>query len=663
MKTAWEKPAAAAVKKIITKTTARALSRRDLVAGSAVVGATLLRTKGLFAAADRKITFTILHTNDMHSYLLGTGPVQDYRPLTLNADQAQGGYARLATLIAQRKAAHKEQGPVLLLDDGDYSMGTAFAAATRETGVELQIMSLMGYDAVTFGNHEFDMGPEGLGRSVGVAAAAGRIPAVVASNLNVTGTDATLADLQRLTRDGVVRRYIVIERGGLRFGIFGVLGKEAIFFCSPGAHSFSDFIEAAKETVTLLRQTEKVDVVIALSHGGLKKSKDGRYTEGDDVRLAEAVPGIDVVVSGHSHTVMQEPTIVNDRTPVVQAGKYGQHLGELVISLGGGKLTVESWQLHPINGAILGDSAIQGEIEKFKQPVTAAVFASRGYSIDQPLAVVLQDFPVTHDIASDTPLANLCTDAFRHATKADIALSANGLMLAPFTRGKSGVQTVYDVFSVMPLGAGVVDPTAGSALMTVYLDGQNVKHVLDFFLIEIPGHEYLVGELFPRSSGLRFRYDSSRPTFDVVTAIEVGDLEHGYRAIDITGADPRLYSVVVPEFFAKIAVNIPKYSKGKLPLVFKSKTGQPFNDRVETIDYNAGAGIPFGGATPDLLPPDTIIDPKSINTKTTKDAVREIKAWEAIMDHLRNLPVKTPGELPIIPFDERATEVRAIKVG
>jgi 5'-nucleotidase/UDP-sugar diphosphatase len=267
MKTASESPAAAAVKKIITNTTAGALSRRDLLAGSVVVGATLLRTKGPSAAADRKITFTILHTNDMHSYLLGTGPVQDYRPLTLNADQAQGGYARLATLTAQRKAAHKEQGPVLLLDDGDYSMGTAFAAATRETGVELQIMSLMGYDAVTFGNHEFDMGPEGLGRSVGVAAAAGRIPAVVASNLNVTGTDATLADLQRLTRDGVVRRYIVIERGGLRFGIFGVLGKEAIFFCSPGAHSFTDFIEAAKETVTLLRQTEKVDVVIALSHG------------------------------------------------------------------------------------------------------------------------------------------------------------------------------------------------------------------------------------------------------------------------------------------------------------------------------------------------------------------------------------------------------------
>jgi 5'-nucleotidase len=81
-------------------------------------------------------------------------------------------------LIAKRKEAGKDQGPVLVLDAGDYSMGTAFGAATREIGGELQVMSRMGYDATTFGNHEFDYGPEGLGKSIGVAAKAGRIPAV-----------------------------------------------------------------------------------------------------------------------------------------------------------------------------------------------------------------------------------------------------------------------------------------------------------------------------------------------------------------------------------------------------------------------------------------------------------------------------------------------------
>ena len=348
---------------------------------------------------------------------------------------------------------------MLVLDAGDYSMGTAFAAATRETGGELQLMSRMGYDATTFGNHEFDLGPDGLGKSIGVAAKAGRVPAVLASNTDFAADDATLADLQRLAKDGVIRRYLVIERGGIRFGIFGVLGKEArIYTSGAGAVTFSDAIETAKEMVKILRETEKVDVVIALSHGGVEKGKDGRYTDGEDVRLAKAVPGIDVVIGGHSHTELHEAIIVNGRTPVVQTGKYGENLGELVITLDGGKLTVESYRLYPIDDTIAGDRAIADEIDKLKKTVTAAVFASRGYSIDQPLAMAPQDLPNTFtDIAAGTLLANLCTDAFRKATKADIGFTANGMMRAGLTRGKSGVQTVYDVFAVAPLGAGVVD--------------------------------------------------------------------------------------------------------------------------------------------------------------------------------------------------------------
>ena len=114
-----------------------------------------------------KKTFTILHTNDMHSSLVGMGPASDYTPFGLGDDNTRGGFARLAGLIAKRKEARTGQGPVLVLDAGDYSMGTAFGAATRETGGELQLMFQMGYDATTFGNHDFDLGPEGLARRVG----------------------------------------------------------------------------------------------------------------------------------------------------------------------------------------------------------------------------------------------------------------------------------------------------------------------------------------------------------------------------------------------------------------------------------------------------------------------------------------------------------------
>ncbi len=629
------------------------VSRRALLAGSAVAGAIAISRRA--ASADGKKRFTILHTNDLHSCLIGTAPALDYTPFTLNDDATRGGFERLAALIAQRKAARQELGPVLVLDAGDYSMGTAFAAATRETGAELRLLSRMGCDATTFGNHDFDLGPDGTAQSIAAAAKAGRVPVVLASNTDFSANDATLAGLQRLARDGVVRRHLVIERGGIRFGIFGVLGKEAQFYTGgAGAAKFSDPVETAREMATLLRETEKVDVIIALSHGGMEKDQHGRFTTGEDVRLAAAVPGIDVVIGAHSHTELHEAIIVNGRTPVVQTGKYGENLGELVIALDGEKLSVEAYRLYPVDDTIAGDRAIGDEIAGFKNTVTKVVFASRGYSIDQPLAVAPRDLPNTFtDIAAGTILANLCTDAFRVAAKADIALTANGMMRAGLTRGKSGVQTVYDVFALAPLGAGVVDPIAGSALVTGYLTGQELKHALEFFLVDNPAHP---GEYFPRVSGIRFTYDLSRPRFDVVTTIEIGNFDAGYRPIDISGADARLYSLTCPLYFALILVSIPKYSQGKLTLVAKNKDGRPLASKVEAL------GDPRHD-TPDLLPPSGTMDRSSIDTMTETGATREIKEWQAIMDHLRALPVTSPGALPVIPVDTRAAELRAIKIG
>jgi len=655
MKTRGRKPPAAAdAKGAYTFMSRDTISRREFLIASAAVGVTILLPEGLSASVDGKKTFTILHTNDMHSNFIGMGPAADYTPFTLNDDATRGGYARLAALIAKRKETRQGEGPVLVLDAGDYSMGTAFGAATREIGGELQLMSRMGYDATTFGNHEFDLGPDGLGKSIGVAAKAGRFPVVVASNAGFSKDDATLADLQRLAKDGVIRRHLVIERGGIRFGIFGLLGKEALHYTSGGAVAFADPIETAKEMATLLREKEKVDLVICLSHGGLEKGKDGRYTDGEDVRVANAVPGIDVVVGGHSHTFLREAIIVNDRTPVVQTGVNAQCVGELVITLDGGKLTVDSYMLYPIDDTFAGDRVLADEIDKLKKGVTAAVFASRGYSIDQPLAVAPRDLPNTFtDIAASTPLANLVTDAFRKATKADIGFTVNGSMRAGLTRGKSGVQTVYDVFAVAPLGAGVVDATAGSALVTGYLTGQELKNLLEFLLVDNPTHP---GEFFPRSSGMRFRYDPSRPKFDVVTAIELGDIRRGYKAIDISGKDERLYSLTCPLMVGQFIVAIPKYTKGELALVPKNRKGQPFNSKVEALEDPRNS-------TPDLLAPTGTTDRNSIVTGGKKKAAKEIKEWQAIMDHLRSLPVKSKGELPVIPVDARAAEVRAIKEG
>ena len=602
-----------------------------------------------------KKTFTILHTNDMHSNFIGMGPASDYTPLKVNDDKTTGGYARIAALIATRKKARAGQGPVLILDAGDFSMGTAFAAASREIGAELQVMSHMGYDATTFGNHEFDLGPDGLAKAIAVAGKAGRIPVVLSSNSDFAGSDPTLLGLQQLARAGLVRRYFVIERGGIRFGLFGVLGKEAQFYTSgAGAVKFLDYVESSREMVKLLRETEKVDVVIALSHGGVAIGEDRRYSAGDDVALAESVPGIDIVIGGHSHTELQDAIIVNGRTPVVQTGKEGKNIGELVISIDGARLAVDSYRLYPIDDSILGDRAIDDEIDKLKEGVTAAVFASRGYSVDQPLAIAPRDLPNTFtDIAAGTVLANHVTDSFRKATQADIGFTVNGLIRAPLLRGKTGVLTVYDVFAVAPLGAGVVDPTAGSALVTAYFTGQEIKNLLEFFLVDNPAHP---GEMFPRTSGLRCRYDLSRSKFDVVTAIELGDVDHGYHAIDLSGKDRRLYSLTCPLYVGVILVAIPKFTKDKLALTAKNKEGRRLASKVDALvapKENSGY----------LLAPPGTVDRSSVATASGNDAPHEIKEWQAIMDYLRSLPVKRKGELPTIPVDGRAAEVRAIRVG
>jgi 5'-nucleotidase / UDP-sugar diphosphatase len=361
-----------------------------------------------------------------------------------------------------------------------------------------------------------------------------------------------------------------------------------------------------------------------------------------------------VVVGGHSHTALHKAIIVSDRTPVVQAGKYSEHVGELVITLDGNQLTVESYELHPINDSISGDRGITDEITQYKKTITAVVFARRGYSVDQPLVRVAQDVSNTFtDLVAGTPLANFVTDAFRAATGAEIGFTANGMVRAGFTRGTSGVQTVYDVFAVAPLGAGVVDPTAGSALVTAYFTGRELRHLLEFFLVDNPAHP---GEFFPRASGLRFRYDPSRPKFNVVTAIELGDLDHGYEAIDITGLDDRLYSLTCPLYLAVIAVAIPKYTQGLLPLTPKNKDGEPLDSQVEALELPRAH-------TPYLLPPSGTVDQASLATVGQKDDILEIKEWQAIMDHLRRLPSASKDELPTFPVDERSKEIRAIKAG
>jgi 5'-nucleotidase/UDP-sugar diphosphatase len=217
------------------------------------------------------------------------------------------------------------------------------------------------------------------------------------------------------------------------------------------------------------------------------------------------------------------------------------------------------------------------------------------------------------------------------------------------------VQTVYDVFAVASIGTGVVDPTAGSSLVTGYFTGQELKNILNFFHGINPPE---AGELFPRASGMKHKYDLSRPKFDAVTAIEVGDIDSGYREIDITGKDEQLYSLTAPLQLVPFISGIPELTKGEISVVAKNKDGEPLKSKAEALQLPGEHK-----STPDLVLQRGPVDPASIDTETENGVVQELKEWQAIMDYLVALPKKDGEELPTIPMDERASEARTLKVG
>jgi 5'-nucleotidase / UDP-sugar diphosphatase len=626
----------------------RTFLRITLMTTAAIASLDALKS---LAASPGKQVFTILHTNDLHSNLIGVGPFTDYTPMSLNDDATKGGYSRLASLIAQRRQDMEHFGPVLVLDAGDFSMGTAIAAASRELGAELQLMARMGYDATTFGNHEFDLGPDGLGSAISKAAAAGFVPSVVVSNTNLNADDPRLATLKQLAAEKILRPYRVIERGGLRFGIIGIIGYDALKYASdPGGVTFDDPIATAEKMADLLRDQEKADVVIVLSHGGAIKGKDGESYIGEDVNLLKAVPGIDIVIGGHTHTALFKPLLIDDRA-AVQTGKYGENLGELVISLKDGKVKVESYRLIPIEGTIMGDRGIQQEVDRFVNESSQFAFASRGYRVTQPLVVISEDWQMDYrDIESGTPLANVVTDAFRQATGADVAFTANGLIRAALIKGNSGIQTVYDVFSLAPLGEGVIDPTAGSAMVRAYFTGRELKNMLEFFLIDDPHHP---GEYFPRVSGMRFFYDPSRPKLEQITQIELGDLDKGYRAIDMCEGATKLYSFACSLYVGVIIAALPRLSKGAVQLVPKKADGTPIKSRTDAIVDPRESTGPYVLHGSGSLENDTTV---------TNAAQQEVKEWQAIMDYLVSLPNKNKDGISVLEKRDRAREVRAIKV-
>lgn len=252
----------------------------------------------------------ILHTNDTHSAIMPVGKYES------NADvSCRGGFVRRAAVINEERKRNPE---LLLFDSGDFSQGSTYYTLFKGQ-VEIGLMNIMGYDAATLGNHEFDFGLENMAK----VAKAANFP-IVCSNCDFTGTCV----------EGLIKPYTVIERGGLKIGVMGLAPVVDGLVMKENIEGvkYIDAVEAANKTAKLLKDELDCDVVICLSHLGWSLAPSM-----DDQQLIAQTRGIDIVLGGHSHTFFTELERVDNLdgkpVPVNQNGNLGAFVGRLEVSL------------------------------------------------------------------------------------------------------------------------------------------------------------------------------------------------------------------------------------------------------------------------------------------------------------------------------------------
>lgn len=559
--------------------------------------------------------FSIIHFNDLHSRFQGFAPTIDFSPYRINNDATKGGWSRIATHVKQIKAERNH--PVIGLNAGDFSMGSLFHMGIRETGMELQLMKQIGIDITTLGNHEFDLGPDGLARILDSAYNAGGIPEIVYSNIEFDPDAAGDDSLQKVFEQRQIPPYIVKDINGVKVGFYGMMGKDAVEV-SPFAKplTFKDTIATSKQMVQILRQQHKVDLVIFISHSGIWQDK----SISEDEIVAQQVDGIDVIVSGHTSRELPQPLNVND-TLIVHAGAYGKFVGVMDLQFSNGQLTLENYHLQAIDDAIMGDAEVQKQIDDYaKTTIETLILAPESLEFNQIIAETKFPLLVNH---SESNVGALVADSIRwHISQLEpedpvaFAIESNGLVRDNILVGETGKISVADAFSVMPLGIGQ-DDTMGYPLVSFYVTAAEIKDALEVTTSVVPlkGSEY-----FLHVSGLKFQYNPNRMFFDRVTGIQQLMPDGSYQEMDYSSNNEKLYRVAANLYNATMMTLVEDFTKGILAIVPKDKQGKPL----------AGLSEAVVDASPEL-------------------GLQETKQWVALIRYLQNLPDTDNNQIANIP--------------
>ncbi len=447
-------------------------------------------------------TLTILHTNDTHSH------IEEYDGSTTTcpaeseaAGLCIGGVARRATLLADLRASAPD-GNAILIDAGDSFNGTLYFSVYK--GEEsARFMNLLGYQAMAVGNHEFDNGPAHLADFLDHV----EIP-VLSANID-TSAEPLL--------DGRLAPYTVIDVNGEPVGVIGLTTIDVPISSSPGPTlKFNDYLSSLAPVLADLNG-QGIDKIVLLSHVGY----------GDDLRLAAQVDGIDVIVGGHSHTLLSStdpaaagpyPTVVaspsGDPVLVVQAEAYGKYLGQLVLTFDGDG-DILSWEGAPVlvDASVARDPAIQAIVDE----MAVAVNAMRDETIGSTVNLLQGDRSVCR--YAECTMGNLVADGMRWATQnsdVQVALINGGGLRTSIPAGDISTGSVLEV---LPFSNNIA---------TLKLTGADLLAALENGVSRAESPDNAGTGRFPQVSGMRYSWDATKPVGERIVSAEVQNDDGSY---------------------------------------------------------------------------------------------------------------------------------------
>ena len=520
-------------------------------------------------------TVDIVFTHDTHSHL------NTFTTMVDGLETELGGFARMNTLIEAQRAQNPD---TLVIDGGDFSMGTLIQTVFETQAAELRMLGYLGCDVTTLGNHEFDYRSKGLATMLTSAQASGdAVPAMVVCNVDWDTMEAEgLTEGQQRLKDAFaaygVSDYTVLEKGDVDIAVVGVFGKDALA-CAPTCElKFEDPIEAVKQTVADIKANEDVDMIICVSHSGTWEDE----SKSEDELLAKAVPDLDLILSGHTHTEIEKP-IQHGSTYVVSCGEYGKNLGELTLTQqADGRWAMSAYELIPITSDIAVHAATQQTIDSFMDTVDTDYLARFGYTKDQVLAendIVFSTQKDLENIHEEHNLGDIIADAYVYAVEnaadydgvpVDLAVVPSGTVRDTYARGDITVEQVFNSFS---LGIGA-DGVPGYPLISVYLTGREIRTAAE---IDASVSDFMTtARLY--CSGLNFTYNPHRLLLNKVTDVCLED--DGQR---VALEDDKLYRIVADLYSGQMLSAVTDMSYGILAIVPKYADGTPITDFEDAI--------------------------------------------------------------------------------